>query len=98
MINYHAEGTLVACVPADLEHTWIVWVERGDEWVVSRYQDGSPEWMQGHYFPDYNEARAHFITETLGTLPTTHMHKPRRLPMLVAQLHKFLTKLEGVGV
>lgn len=96
---YKASGTLIASCPvmkySDLN---IVLVQKGAEYVVSKYWSEHSEWVDGHYFTKYCDAHAYFVAEVLETLPLALIDVPKKLPGLVEKLARFLGKIAWAAV
>ena len=72
------------------DRLFVIMVRWGHQHVVSKYVNGEREWCNGHYFTNYNEAHAFFVTEVLETLSVAAIGKLKKLPGLIKKLNSFL--------
>ena len=60
-MDYQATGNLVGSVQCINKTRFIIIVQRGQDYVVSRYQNGQSEWESGNYFKDSQKAFEKFV-------------------------------------
>jgi hypothetical protein len=65
MIDYRGKGKLIGCFRIQVG-LYLVCVDLGHEFVVSRYLNGDDEWVAGRYFEDRDGAIADFGKRVVG--------------------------------
>ena len=98
-LDYKSTGRLLASCPVIGANRDLILVDltaAGSphyKFVVSKYQERSTEWDNGHYFNTYNEAFAYFTSELFMMLPIDSIDTHPKLGMAVKKLDGFLDKI-----
>jgi hypothetical protein len=98
-LNYQASGRLLASTPLIGTHLDLILVcltpegSPHNKYVVSKYVEGQAEWTNGHYYTEYREAYAYYISELFLTLPASTMDIHPKLHAEVSKCSGFLDRI-----
>ena len=74
---------------------WIL-AENNGKFVISLYNPGDREWVQGHYFDERNKAFGYWMTTTIENTPISDIESHRRFAFNIDKLVKIANALKGV--